>query len=80
MKTLTYASRGGQDLVLDLYLPQKVRGRLPVIVFLHGGGWSGGTRTTGPDFKRFFAQDGFAVASIDTGSHRPSPSQAMSKT
>ena len=65
MKTLTYASRGGQDLVLDLYLPQKARGRLPVIVFLHGGGWSGGTRTTGPDFKRFFAQDGFAVASIE---------------
>ena len=51
--------------MLDLYLPQKVRGRLPVIVFLHGGGWSGGTRTTGPDFKRFFAQDGFAVASIE---------------
>jgi acetyl esterase/lipase len=65
MKTVTYASRGGQDLALDLYLPQKVRGRLPVIVFLHGGGWSGGTRTTGPDFKRFFAQDGFAVASIE---------------
>ena len=34
-------------------------------MFLHGGGWSGGTRTTGPDFKRFFAQDGFAMASIE---------------
>jgi acetyl esterase/lipase len=65
MKTVTYVSRGGQELLLDLYLPQKVGGRLPVIVFLHGGGWSGGTRTTGPDFKRFFAQDGFAVASIE---------------
>ena len=65
MKTLTYASRDGKDLLLDLYLPQDVRGRLPVIVFLHGGGWSGGTRTTGPDFKRFFAQDGFAMASIE---------------
>ena len=39
--------------------------RLPVIVFLHGGGWCGGTRTTGPDFRRFFAQDGFAMASIE---------------
>jgi acetyl esterase/lipase len=65
MKTLTYASRGGTDLLVDLYLPQGVSGRLPVILFLHGGGWSGGTRTTGPDFKRFFAQDGFAVASIE---------------
>ena len=38
---------------------------MPVIVFLHGGGWSGGTRTTGPDFGRFFARDGFAMASIE---------------
>jgi acetyl esterase/lipase len=65
IQTLTYASPGGHDLVLDLYRPVGARGRLPVIVFLHGGGWSGGTRTTGPDFKRFFAQDGFAMASIE---------------
>ncbi|HKD09196.1 MAG TPA: alpha/beta hydrolase [Bryobacteraceae bacterium] len=65
MKTLAYAKRGGGDLLLDLYLPQSVPGRVSTILFLHGGGWSAGTRTTGPDFKRFFAQDGFAVASIE---------------
>jgi len=66
MRTLTYASRGGVDLVLDLYLPSEpIRQPVPVIVFLHGGGWSGGTRTTGPDFKRYFARDGFAMASIE---------------
>jgi acetyl esterase/lipase len=65
MKTLTYAARGKAELLLDLYLPQGAGGRVPVIMFLHGGGWSGGTRTTGPDFKRFFAQDGIAVASIE---------------
>ena len=65
-RTLTYASRGGVDLVLDLYLPAKpVRRPAPVIVFLHGGGWSGGTRATGPDFARYFAQDGFAMVSIE---------------
>ena len=42
-RTLTYASRGGVDLFLDLYLPAKpIRRPAPVIVFLHGGGWSGG--------------------------------------
>ena len=66
MRTLTYASRGGVDLVLDLYLPSEpIRQPVPVIVFLHGGGWSGGTRTTGPDFRRYFARDGFAMASIE---------------
>ena len=66
MRTLTYASRDGADLLLDLYLPANpIRRPAPVIVFLHGGGWSGGTRTTGPDFQRYFAQDGFAMASIE---------------
>ncbi len=65
VKTVAYSSPGGKDLLLDLYLPQGLGRKLPVIVFLHGGGWSGGTRTTGPDFKRFFAQNGFAMASID---------------
>lgn len=65
-RTLTYASRDGVDLVLDLYLPARpLRRPIPVIVFLHGGGWSGGTRTTGPDFRKYFAQDGFAMASIE---------------
>jgi acetyl esterase/lipase len=65
LQKLIYASPGGKDLALDLYLPGKLTGQAPVIVFLHGGGWSGGTTTTGPDFRRFFAQDGFAMASIE---------------
>lgn len=65
VRTLRYASPGGAELLLDLYRPARAAGRLPLIVFVHGGGWAAGTRTTGPDFRRFFARDGFAVASID---------------
>jgi len=66
VRTLKYASRAGADLVLDLYLPSTpIRRPAPVIVFVHGGGWSGGTRATGPDFKRYFAADGFAMASLE---------------
>jgi len=75
VRTLTYASRDGADLLLDLYLPATpVRRPIPVIVFLHGGGWSGGTRTTGPDFRRYFANDGFAMVSIE---YRLTPSIAF---
>ena len=76
-QTVTYASPDGRDLALDLYRPSGASGRLPVIVFLHGGGWSGGTRTTGPDFSRFFAQDGFAMASIE---YRLTPSISFRRT
>jgi len=66
MRTLTYASPAGAELVLDLYLPSNpIRRPAPVILFLHGGGWSGGTRTTGPDFRRYFGSAGFAMASIE---------------
>ena len=65
MKTATYATRDGKDLLVDLYLPQNMRRPAPVIVFVHGGGWAAGSRTTGPDFKTFFARNGFAMASID---------------
>ena len=66
MRTLAYASRNGTELLLDLYLPDNpIRRPAPVILFLHGGGWSGGTRTTGPDFTKYFARDGFAMASIE---------------
>jgi len=75
VRTLKYASHGGTDLMLDLYLPPApTQKAAPVIVFLHGGGWSGGTRTTGPDFKRYFARDGFAMASIE---YRLTPSIAF---
>jgi acetyl esterase/lipase len=65
VQTLRYASPGGFDLHLDLYRPSGVTGPLPVIVFVHGGAWRAGTRTTGPDLHRYFAQDGFAMASVD---------------
>jgi acetyl esterase/lipase len=65
MKTFTYASPGGKDLLLDLFIPRGATKSLATIIFLHGGGWSAGTRTTGPDFRRFFAQDGFAMATIE---------------
>jgi len=62
---LAYAEPGGRPLRLDLYLPQGAGEQVPVIMWLHGGGWRIGDRKLGPDLSRFFAERGFAMASID---------------
>lgn len=62
---LVYATPGDRPLLLDLYLPQGIERPLPVIIWLHGGGWRIGDRRLGPNLSRYFAERGFIMASID---------------
>ena len=62
---LEFASPAGSALYADLYLPHPSGTPVPVIVWLHGGGWRFGSRRLAPDLSRFFAASGFAMASID---------------
>jgi acetyl esterase/lipase len=62
---LVFASPNGKSLLIDLYLPIGVEKTVPVIVWLHGGGWRIGDRKLGPDFRERFAECGFAMASIE---------------
>ena len=43
-RDLEYARIGDQSLRLDLYRPQSTNGPLPLIVWVHGGGWRGGSK------------------------------------
>jgi acetyl esterase/lipase len=63
---------GFRPLELDLYLPPgpEADGPLPVVVYVHGGGWQRGSRRDPPpliaaDFYDQIAAGGFAVAAID---------------
>ncbi len=60
---IEYAKHNGISLKLDLYLPQEIKGDVPVIVFVHGGGWKNGSKDSG---KRgaWMVPHGFAIASI----------------
>src|SRR5579871_5374103 len=53
--------------LLDLYLPGRSAGtgRVPVIVYLHSGGWVGGSRANVNDAAAAQVARGFAVASVD---------------
>lgn len=61
---LEYARPNGTPLLLDLYRPEEVTGPLPVIVWIHGGGWREGHRGAPRSAVEFVAR-GYAVASID---------------
>ena len=62
-RDLVYKRVNGAVLTLDLYCPEKVSGPLPVIVWIHTGGWSRGRKERCP--AAALVQDGYAVASID---------------
>lgn len=51
--------------VLDLYAPRRPRGRLPLLVFVHGGGWDSGDRREYGFAGRALAALGFLVACAD---------------
>src|SRR4051812_41159529 len=63
-RDLKYVKDGSPAQALDLYLPsEKSDKSLPVIAYIHGGGWSGGSKSgcwALPEVKR-----GYAVVSIE---------------
>jgi acetyl esterase/lipase len=63
----TYMGSGGQthDLLLDLYLPTSGGTPRPLIIWVHGGGWQGGSRFPAPSHATDLCAFGYAVASID---------------
>jgi len=70
---LHYAGAGKDHSLqtLDLYLPSTPAVPRPLVVYIHGGGWSGGNARTTGAFEDFpavlarFAAQGYAVASVN---------------
>ncbi|EAQ78680.1 alpha/beta hydrolase [Blastopirellula marina] len=62
-KDLTYAKIGDRELKLDLYLPEKAKEPLPLVIWIHGGGWMGGSKAGCP--ARRLTSEGYAVASVE---------------
>jgi len=62
LRDLEYVKGGHERQKLDLYLPEKADGPLPVIIWIHGGAWKQGSKDGCP--ARFQVNRGYAVASI----------------
>jgi acetyl esterase/lipase len=59
---ISYVSNGSERQKLDLYLPPAAT-NCPLIVWIHGGGWTGGSKEKPPGLR--FLRHGFALASIN---------------
>ena len=61
---IVYAHVGERELLLDLYLPVNAPRPLPVVVWVHGGGWSSGSKGN-VDWALSLLSRGFAVVDVD---------------
>lgn len=64
LPAVRFAARGAVELKADLYLP-KGAGPFPAVVYIHGGGWSGGDRTQLRRQAAYLAARGVAGMAID---------------
>jgi acetyl esterase/lipase len=76
IKDVSYGPRAAQ--LLDIYFPEDAAGRkLPTIVWVHGGGFIGGTRSEIAGYMEILAGHGYAVVAIDyslaPGARYPTP-------
>ncbi|MGE0480099.1 MAG: alpha/beta hydrolase fold domain-containing protein [Phycisphaerae bacterium] len=50
---------------LDLYAPSTPGGPAPLLIWVHGGGWQGGTHNNVPSAALALRSNGFAIASVE---------------
>src|SRR5438270_220562 len=62
-RDIEYVPGGGERNTLDLYLPANAASPLPLLIWIHGGGWAFGLKEVCP--AAAFTERGYAVASIN---------------
>jgi acetyl esterase/lipase len=66
---IAYQSGGNPKHLLDIYLPPNAKGKLPLVVFIHGGAWLVNDKYADIGYMKktttAIINSGFAVASID---------------
>ncbi len=62
---LTYHVATNQENKLDLYVPRDAAGPTPVLMYIHGGGWVGGTKESNVLRILPYLEMGWAVANVE---------------
>lgn len=62
---IKYSEINGRSLSLDLYSPAENKNNLPVVILIHGGGWSSGNKEMDESIAIYLAKNGFLCASVE---------------
>ncbi|MGD9555841.1 MAG: alpha/beta hydrolase fold domain-containing protein [Mangrovibacterium sp.] len=79
IKDIEYKNVNGKSLQLDLYRPKKLSGRVPLLVFIHGGSWKSGKRSDYLVYLVAFAQKGYMTATVSYRLLKESPYPACAE-
>jgi acetyl esterase/lipase len=63
LRDVAYVNPGHARQQLDLFIPPGATNPLPLIIWVHGGAWSGGSKEQCPALTHL--KDGYAVASLN---------------
>ena len=64
---VTYAVANNHELKLDVYTPWETKSPLPVVLYIHGGGWVTGSKEGVALQAVPYLNMGFAVVNVESG-------------
>jgi acetyl esterase/lipase len=62
---IVYLVAGGHENTLDVWERRDVQDPQPTVIFIHGGGWTGGTKEAGAGFWLPYLEMGWNVVNVD---------------
>ena len=77
LKDIVYKTINGKDLKLDLYFPANATGPFPLILMVHGGGWTADSKADSAGHATMVAEHGYASAAIDYRLKQEAPMPAQ---
>lgn len=65
LPNVTYLTANNWEAKLDLYLPRNAAGPAPTLIYIHGGGWVGGSKEASIMSLLPYLEMGFAVVNVE---------------
>lgn len=65
IKDIQYVNDGLEKHRLDIYIPANASATMPLVVFIHGGGWSGGQKGSSSGWVKALLNSGYVCADIN---------------